>query len=115
MEIAFAVEIIEVDFGERSEGWSIYRNRQTCIRNTRAGSERGAYGGGGGYYGPRRPLCYYEVPVESLPKDIQERLKKHSKAHTENSWWPKMKSDRILIPDEVKKKAKKKAKKAVKA
>lgn len=97
MEIAFAVEIIEVEFGERSEGYTIYRNKQTCIRRTKKCSETGAYKGG--YYGPRRPLRYYEVPMETLPEDIQETLKKSSRAHTKNNWHPTMKSDPISIGD----------------
>ena len=87
----YGVPYIEVDFGQRDEGWSLYLDKAECIKNTKASSARGAYSGGGGYYGPERPLHYYEIPIEGLEEEYVEKLMECGGAHTSNHWRPKYK------------------------
>jgi len=62
----YLVPYIEVEYGwgSRSEGYSVYSDLNECINNTKKNSERGNYESGGGYYGPERPLKYYEAPFD---------------------------------------------------
>ena len=89
MKIVYAAEIIEIDFVERPEGYSLYLDKDECIERTKKGSETGSYGEGGGYYGPVRPLSYVEVPWDSLEEDLRTQLNKKNRAHTSNRWSPK--------------------------
>jgi hypothetical protein len=93
----FAVAWIEVEFGQRPEGYKIFTTEEECIKSTIESSKKG--GGGGMYYGPERPLTYVKVPWTYLPKKIKDRLKEHSTAHTENRWHPEMSSSATYIKD----------------
>lgn len=85
----YGVRWIEVDFGERDEGWALFVDLERCIKDTKKSSKAGPYEDGGGYLGPERPLCYYEIPLEGLKPDIVKDLKTNGRAHTENRWQPK--------------------------
>ena len=73
MKILFAVPYIEVEYGwgEHSEGYKVFDNLEQCINTTQEESMNGNFpSGGGGYFGPERyfgpvrPLHYYETPDE---------------------------------------------------
>lgn len=93
----YGVEWIEVEFGQRPEGWALFTDLKTCIRETKKASERGPYEGGGGYLGPERPLYYYELPVEGLKEEYLEALVEKGRAHTDNYWGPKYLGERHYI------------------
>lgn len=99
MKTVYGVQWIEVEFGQRYEGWSLYLDKEECIKETQRGSREGPYEGG--YLGPERPLRMYEIPFDSLDKETQLRLKAKSskgQAHTGNSWQPKFKDSGTSIP-----------------
>lgn len=97
MKVVYAVEYIEIEFGQRPEGYSLYLDKDECTTNTKQASQTGSYPGGGGYYGPVRPLVYVEVPWDSLEEDLQTQLNEKNRAHTSNSWSPKFSSTRFYI------------------
>lgn len=98
MKIVYAVPWIEVEFGQRPEGYSIFTDLKDCIKKTLAASKRGA-SPSGMYCGPERPLHYYEVPFEVLEDGVKEKLAMFNatKAHSSNCWSPSMKSDPKII------------------
>jgi hypothetical protein len=89
MKVVYGTPWIEVEFGQRDEGWKVYKDRQAAIDDTRRASAEGAYEGG--YIGPVRPLRVYEIPVDCLEKETKAALKKSGVAWTSNHWWPKFK------------------------
>lgn len=95
MKIVYGVPYIEVEFGQRDEGWCLYMTKAKCIRRTKKDSESGPYDGG--YYGPERPLYYIEIPFDSLEKKYRDELEKGNVVHTLNNWHPKFKGARVLI------------------
>jgi hypothetical protein len=86
---------IEVEFGQRPEGYRVFTDKGDCMRETRKDSQEGAYSGG--YIGPARPLCYYEVPLACFPKEVQKTLRENGRSHTKNYWEPKFKSQANYI------------------
>ncbi len=73
----YLVPWIEVEYGwgDRPEGYKVFTDEKEMIKTTNHDSENGNYEGGGGYFGPIRPLCYYEAPFDkniakSWPKDL---------------------------------------------
>jgi hypothetical protein len=88
----YGVPWIEVEFGQRDEGWALFTDLEECKSETKEASRRGPYEGGGGYCGPVRPLTYYEIPVEGLDDEYVKALKKKGRCHTANRWYPKYKS-----------------------
>jgi hypothetical protein len=97
MKVVYAVEWIEVEWGQRSEGYRLFLDEKDCIASTKKSSERGPYPSGGGYLGPVRPLVYVEVPFDSLEPEYKKQLKKTGSCHTENRWRPKFKGTRKSI------------------
>jgi hypothetical protein len=93
----FGVPWIEIEFGQRPEGWQLFTDEATCIRETRKSSKKGS--GGGSYVGPERPLCYYRIPLEGLDKNLREQLRKTGRTATDNRWEPTYKSEPIRIKD----------------
>ena len=89
LKVVYGVPWIEVEFGQRPEGWVLFLDKEQCIKDTKAASERGPYEGGGGYCGPERPLAYTEIPFDSLEEEYQERLEENGKTFTSNYWSPK--------------------------
>lgn len=89
MKIVYAVDYIEVEFGQRDEGTKLYTDLTRCIDETRKCSNSGNYSDGSGYFGPVRPLCYYEVPFDSLEPRYQDALNSNGFAWTDNNWRPK--------------------------
>jgi len=69
----YLVPWIEVEYGwgERSEGYKVFNDLEECKKSTNKSSEEGNYESGGGYFGPVRPLCYYEVPFD---KEIDKNV-----------------------------------------
>ncbi len=79
----YLVPWIEVEYGwgSRHEGYSIFDNLDECEKSTKKASENGNYESGGGYCGPERPLCYYEVPFDKELKkqgNVKDLPKFHS-------------------------------------
>jgi hypothetical protein len=70
MKTLFAVPWIEVEYGwgERNEGYKIFDKIEECISSTKNDSETGNYSSGEGYFGPVRPLFYYEIADEIVGK-----------------------------------------------
>jgi hypothetical protein len=69
MNIIYAVPWIEVEYGwgDRPEGYKVFNTLEECITSTKESSNKGNYNGG--YFGPARPLGYYEVPIHLVQKD----------------------------------------------
>ncbi len=67
MKTLFAVPWIEVEYGwgDRPEGFKVFDNLEECISSSKESSATGNYESGGGYFGPERPLHYYEIPDET--------------------------------------------------
>lgn len=77
MKSIFAVPWIEIEYGwgEKPEGFRIYETLEECIKDTKLKSETGNYASGSGYFGPERPLRYFEVPDDfsrPLPKFMDD-------------------------------------------
>ncbi len=90
MKTVFGVQWVEVEFGERPEGWYIFLDKDTCIEATRKASREGEYSGG--YLGPARPLVFYEIPYSCLDTTMKAQLRKTGKASSSNFWRPKFRS-----------------------
>jgi hypothetical protein len=99
MDICYAVPWIEVEFGQRDEGHSIFMDEKECIDSTKESSRKGCYEGGGGYLGPERPLHYYEIPLESLEPEYINKIMIFRKIHTKNNWSPKFKGKTKYIKE----------------
>lgn len=89
MDIVYGVPWIEVEFGERDEGWALFVDKEECFKSTKDASAKGWYGDG--YIGPVRPLMAYEIPFGYLDKKYKNALRKTGKSHTEDRWHPKFK------------------------
>lgn len=99
MQVVYGVQWIEVEFGQRCEGWKVYLDKEKCIEDTQRGSQEGPYDGG--YFGPARPLRMYEIPFECLDKKDQTNLKARTskgQVFTDKSWMPKFKDSGTAIP-----------------
>lgn len=59
--VLYAVPWIEIEYGwgDRPEGFKVYDNLEDCIDDSRLKTGTGNYEGG--YFGPVRPLHYYET------------------------------------------------------
>jgi hypothetical protein len=71
--VLYAVEWIEIDFGSRPEGYKVFDSLDTCIKQSKKDSEKGAYASGG-YFGPVRPISYISTqdPIEGpFPKFVE--------------------------------------------
>lgn len=110
MEIVYGVEWIEVEFGQRPEGYKIFVDKDECIRDTLDDSYDGPYGGG--YIGPSRsPFCYYEIPLECLEDKVKIQLSKGCLYTFSTDFWePKFKKA-YMIPSDYPYKAKAEKKK----
>ena len=86
-EHVYGVRWIEVEFGQRDEGWALYVDLDECKESTKKASANGV--GEGGYYGPERPLKYYEIPLASLTEDQVENLRFFGFHRTDRKWSPK--------------------------
>ncbi len=93
----YAVQWIEVEFGQRPEGWALFTDVDRCISETKKSCKNGRYAEDGGYYGPVKPLRYHEIPVEGLTESVINDLKSEGKAITENEWSPKYLGKKISI------------------
>lgn len=93
----YGVPWIEVEFGQRPEGWALFVDLDKCIKDTKTASRKGAYDGG--YIGPERPLYYYELPIEGMSSKIVAELKLKGKTHTDNYWSPKYRGNMTSIKE----------------
>lgn len=91
----YAVEWVEVEFGQRPEGYMLYLDRDHCVKHTTKSSDDGAYEGG--YYGPERPCHYVTVPWSDLSEDLQKCLLEKGQVMTRRSWGPRHKSAPTFI------------------
>lgn len=96
MKIVYGVRWIEVEFGRRDEGYSLFLDKEECFFYTKESSRIGPYGGGG-YLGPLRPLAFVEIPFESLSEELQEKLEESGRCHTPNHWSPRFTGERVSI------------------
>ena len=96
MKVVYGVQWIEVDFGQRDEGYALFLDKEECISSTKKASEEGLIRRVG-YLGPVRSLCFVEIPFDSLESEHQEKLKEKGFCHTSNRWSPKFKGKRTLI------------------
>jgi hypothetical protein len=90
----FGVEWLESEagWGQRPEGWRLFTDLEQCEQETRKASKNGPYSGG--YLGPARPLCCYEIPIEGLDKGYLEELEDKGRVHTSNYWKPQYRGRR---------------------
>lgn len=95
MVTVFGTPWIEVEFGQRPEGWKLYKDRAKAIEDTHRASREGPYDGG--YIGPERPLRLYEIPFDCLDDDTKAKLRKADTAFTSNYWTPKFKDSGTAI------------------
>lgn len=72
-KVVYGVPWIEIDFGSRPEGWELFLHKEECVKSTLKASKDGSYNDGG-YYGPVRPLMYYEIPIDSIPYNLKNFL-----------------------------------------
>lgn len=95
MKIVYGTPYIEVEFGQRDEGWLLSNDVDQHIERIKNASSRGSYGDG--YYGPIRPLFYYEIPLDCVPMKGVAFLKMEDHFHTHNKWNPRFKGKKVLI------------------
>ena len=96
MKIVYAVPYIEVEFGQRDEGYKLYLDKARCVFETKKSSNNGA--SSDGYFGPVRPLRYVEVPFDSLEQEYKDKLNnENGVCWTENDWRPKFRSEEFDI------------------
>jgi hypothetical protein len=93
MEVLYAVEWVEIDFGRRPEGYKVFSDKEVCVESTKKSSIDGPYSDGG-YCGPVRPLHYYEIPPVALTERQIQVLKMKGFVFVDDL---KYKSDSIRI------------------
>lgn len=91
MKIVYGTQYIEIDFGQRDEGYKLSLDLETHIAAIKLASNNGAYSGGC-YFGPVRPLSYVEIPFDSLDESLQRLLDEKGSTFTPDRWEPKFKS-----------------------
>lgn len=85
----YGVPWIEIDFGDRPEGYKIHLDKQAAIDQAKIDSTNGPYEGGGGYMGPVRPMRVVTIPWSDLEKDVQANIKNGATpCFTSNYWTP---------------------------
>lgn len=90
MKVVYGIKWIEVEFGQRDEGWRIYKSIRKAKKEGSKDSAAGAYSGG--YIGPERPVTVYEIPVECLKSSDAKKPEDSSFIHTDNDWKPRFKA-----------------------
>jgi len=98
MKVVYGVPWIEVEFGQRDEGWALFMDKKRCFKETKEAFDRGPYEGG--YCGPERPLVAYEIPFDSLDAKLQKSIKKDGKVHTDNHWAPRFKGQAHSVKED---------------
>lgn len=88
--ILYGVKYIEVEFGQRDEGWALYHDKLTMEKKTRFQSDIGTYEGG--YYGPERPLSYYEIPIICVEDRYNPLITNKDCIMTAANWSPRFKN-----------------------
>jgi hypothetical protein len=94
-KVVYVVEWIEVEFGQRSAGWSVFLDKERCMKDTRRDSAAGGYDGG--YIGPVRPLCFFEVPYSEIPESAKRTLRKKGVCSMDEDWKPKFRGETELV------------------
>ena len=64
MNILYIVPWVDVEFGwgSKPDGYRVYKNFDEMVTHTKESSKTGL--SNGGYYGPEKPLSYYEIPYD---------------------------------------------------
>lgn len=93
MDICYGVKWIEVEFGQRDEGYKLF----TSLENAKKVSEEDVRSGhySGGYIGPEKPLTIYEIPIDCLPEKEKKEIRGAnmlSWTWIDNHWEPKFKA-----------------------
>lgn len=91
----FGIPWIEIDFGQKPQGWKLYSDKRTAWAETSKASKDGSYSGG--YYGPVRPLMLYMIPRRSLDAKQIEALNVKGKVRTDDLWEPKFKAECCVV------------------
>lgn len=93
-ESAYIVPWLESEggWGQRSEGYKIYLDLEFCKKDTKEASAKGYMPSCDTYYGPARPLRYFEIPLDAIPAGLRMMLAANGKAHSVGDWEPKYKS-----------------------
>lgn len=93
MRVCYGVQWIEVEFGQRDEGYKLFVSLKQAKERSEEDTKAGHYQGG--YCGPEKPLTIYEIPVDCLP----DKLKRYIEAapdtgsiFSDNHWQPKLKA-----------------------
>lgn len=86
-QVAFAVEYIEVEFGERPEGYVCFLSAEEAWKRATADAETGRWEGG--YCGPRQPIGVQVVPWADLPENVAAEVLQKGVGFTERTWRPK--------------------------
>jgi hypothetical protein len=86
MRFVYGVPWIEVEFGERPEGYKIFKCVHLCIETTRKDSANEPYSSGDGYLGPLRPLRYYKLRYDLLPSEYKKELESNPSCFLETLW-----------------------------
>lgn len=94
-EVIYAVKWIEVEFGQRDEGYQLFVSKDECIRRTKESSAKGY--GSGSYLGPVRPESYVEVPFSCLEDELKDSLRQKGVTWTHNHWSPRFKGKDVYI------------------
>lgn len=104
MDIVYIVPWVEIESGERPEGYKVFIDKEDCIRETILDSRRGVHKTS--YCGPKRPLRYYEIEWEVLEENIRQDLRRQVNeikeieyyfSFSSNYWKPDLKSNYITM------------------
>lgn len=102
-DTVYLVKWLEIEYGQRPEGYRIFLDLEECIRSTKHDSTTGTYPGGG-YFGPSKPLCYYETTWECLEEDAQKTIRRlvnnsedYPVTFSSNHWEPRLKSKPFVV------------------
>ena len=93
--VVYAVEWVEVEFGQCPEGYKLFLFENECVTQTLKDISNGSYQGG--YCGPARPTSYIKVPFNCLSQKTQHRLRLHFVTLTDKYWEPPFASARTFI------------------
>lgn len=90
MKTVYVVQWVMEDCGQTNDSCMLYLNLEECHKDTREASFHGAFSEGNHvwYYGPQRPLGFYEASVENLCEGDRILVEKYNKFRIPNSRLP---------------------------
>lgn len=84
---AYVVEYVEVEFGQRPEGFVCFLSHEDAVARAKRDSE--ANDASGGYYcGPVRPVLVTPIPWDQLPGKVASQLLRDGIGFTDRTWRP---------------------------